>query len=73
MNANFVKAICTLGIYAGPRDEFQQRCGNGKAIYSNADRYEGDFMADQKHGSGKYSFISQGKSEADKLVEQIVT
>lgn len=67
---NFVKAVCVLGIYAGPRDEFQQRSGSGKAIYANGDRYEGEFFEDKKHGSGQYTWISKGKSEADKLVEK---
>lgn len=65
---NFVKSVCTLGIYAGPRDEFQQRSGSGKAYYSSGDTYEGDFFEDKKHGSGRYVFVSKGQSEADKLV-----
>lgn len=67
---NFVKSVCVLGIFAGPRDEFQQRSGSGKAVYANGDRYEGEFFEGKKHGSGQYTWVSVGKSEADKLVEK---
>lgn len=70
LERNFVKAVCTLGIYAGLRDEFNQRSGNGKAVYANGDRYEGEFFQDKKHGIGEYVFVSKGKSEADRLVEK---
>ncbi|EPY30892.1 hypothetical protein STCU_02527 [Strigomonas culicis] len=66
----FAKSVCVLGIYAGPRDEFQQRSGSGKAIYPNRDRYDGEFFEGKKHGSGQYTFVSKGKSECDKLVEK---
>ncbi|KPI86010.1 hypothetical protein ABL78_4913 [Leptomonas seymouri] len=65
---NFVKSVCTLGIYAGPRDEFQQRSGSGKAIYATGDTYEGEFLEGKKHGSGQYIFVSKGRSEADRVV-----
>lgn len=65
---NFVKSVCTLGIYAGPRDEFQQRSGCGKAIYATGDMYDGEFYEDKKHGSGQYTFVSKGRSEADRAV-----
>lgn len=69
MDRNFVKSVCTLGIYAGLRDEFHQRSGSGKSVYSNGDRYEGEFFQGKKHGTGMYIFASKKKSEADKLVE----
>lgn len=65
---NFVKSVCTLGIYAGPRDEFQQRSGSGKAIYATGDTYDGEFFEGKKHGSGQYVFVSKGRSEADRAV-----
>lgn len=67
---NVVKSVGVLGLYAGPRDEFQQRSGSGKAIYANGDRYEGEFFEGKKHGSGQYIWVSKGKSEVDKLVEK---
>lgn len=72
LDSNFVKSICTLGIYAGLRDEFSQRSGSGKAIYNNGDRYEGEFFQDKKHGTGQYIWVSKGKNEADRLVEKEV-
>lgn len=69
IDRNFVKSVCILGIYAGPRDEFQQRSGSGTAVYANGDRYEGEFFEGRKHGSGRYVFVSKGKSESDRLVE----
>ncbi|KAG8342159.1 putative MORN repeat [Trypanosoma vivax] len=67
---NFVRAVCTLGIYAGLRDEFQQRTGSGKAVYPNGDRYDGEFFEGKKHGRGRYIFVSRGKSECDRIVER---
>lgn len=67
---NFVRSVCVLGIYAGPRDEFQQRTGSGRAVYPNGDRYDGEFFEGQKHGSGRYIFVSRGKSECDRIVER---
>ncbi|AAZ10323.1 radial spoke protein RSP10, putative [Trypanosoma equiperdum] len=67
---NFVRSVCTLGIYAGLRDEFQQRTGSGKAIYANGDRYDGEFFEGKKHGRGRYIFVSLGKSECDRIVEK---
>lgn len=65
-----VKYVATLGIYAGPRDEFNQRSGSGKAIYANGDVYEGDFHHGKKHGVGHYIYKKQGKSEVDGLIEK---
>lgn len=65
-----VKYVTTMGIYAGPRDEFNQRSGSGKAIHANGDVYEGDFYEGKKHGIGHYVFKSKGKSEVDGLVEK---
>jgi len=65
-----VKYVTTLGIYAGTRDEFNQRSGSGKAIYPNGDVYEGDFFEGLKHGHGKYTYKHEGKSEVDTLVEK---
>mmetsp|Transcript_31713 Transcript_31713/g.36628 ORF Transcript_31713/g.36628 Transcript_31713/m.36628 type:complete len:322 (-) Transcript_31713:271-1236(-) len=65
-----VKFVTTVGIYAGPRDEFNQRSGSGKSIYSNGDVYEGDFFEGKKHGVGQYIFKKLGKSEVDKLIEK---
>ena len=64
-----VKFVTTIGIYAGPRDEFNQRSGSGKAIYANGDVYEGEFYEGSKHGEGHYTFNKQGRSEIDKLLE----
>lgn len=64
-----VKFVVSMGIYAGPRDEFNQRCGSGKAIYANGDVYEGDFFEGKKHGQGHYTFKKDGKSEVDRLIE----
>ncbi|EAO00260.1 hypothetical protein C3747_14g67 [Trypanosoma cruzi] len=67
---NFVRSVCVLGIYAGARDEFQQRMGSGKAVYPNGDRYDGEFFEGKKHGTGRYCFVSRGKSECDRIVEK---
>jgi len=65
-----VKFVATMGIYAGPRDTFNQRTGSGKAYYGNGDLYDGEFLDGKKHGQGQYIFKKQGKSECDKLVEK---
>eukprot|EP00758_Cryptobia_borreli_P000989 Tbor_TRINITY_DN1838_c0_g1::TRINITY_DN1838_c0_g1_i1::g.23051::m.23051 len=67
-----VRAVTVHGIYAGPRDEFHQRSGTGKAHYSNGDIYEGDFSEGRKHGQGHYTFVKQGKGETDTLIENMV-
>ncbi|ORC93397.1 uncharacterized protein TM35_000012740 [Trypanosoma theileri] len=66
----FVRSVCVLGIYAGLRDEFQQRTGSGRAVYPNGDRYDGEFFEGKKHGTGRYVFVSRGKSECDRIVEK---
>ena len=66
-----VKYVTSLGIYAGGRDEFNQRSGSGKAIYANGDVYEGDFFEGKKHGHGQYVFKKQGHSETDVLIEKL--
>ena len=67
-----VKFVTTVGIYAGQRDNFNQRVGSGKAIYANGDIYDGEFLEGKKHGQGQYIFKKQGKSEVDKLIEKLV-
>ena len=62
-------AVVRLGLYAGVRDDFSQRNGKSKAIYSNGDSYEGQFYEGKKNGQGKYVSKSLGKSEVDKLIE----
>lgn len=66
-----VKFVTSVGIYAGSRDEFNQRSGSGKAIYANGDVYDGDFFEGKKHGTGQYIFKKLGKSEVDKIVEKL--
>lgn len=66
-----VKFVVTMGIYAGARDEFNQRSGSGKAIYANGDVYEGDFFEGKKHGQGHYTFKKDGRSEVDTLLEKL--
>lgn len=65
-----VKYVATLGIYAGTRDEFNQRSGSGKAIFATGDVYEGEYFEGQKHGHGQYTFKSQGKAETDAIIEK---
>jgi hypothetical protein len=67
-----VKYVATLGIYAGTRDEFNQRSGSGKAIFANGDVYEGEYFEGQKHGHGQYTFKAQGKAETDVLIEKLL-
>ena len=67
-----VKYVATMGIYTGPRDNFNQRTGTGKAYYNNGDSYEGEFYRGKKHGTGHYVFTSAGMSEVDKLITKIV-
>eukprot|EP00906_Rhabdomonas_costata_P026231 RCo037376 len=66
-----VKAVVTLGIYAGDRDEFNQRTGEGKAIYPNGDTYEGQYWEGKKNGKGMYVYKSSPMSEVDKLISQL--
>jgi hypothetical protein len=66
-----VKYVTTVGIYAGPRDDFNQRVGSGKAIYANGDVYEGDFYEGKKHGQGHYTFKKIGRSEVDAALEKM--
>jgi hypothetical protein len=63
------KYVCTLGIHAGGRDEFNQRSGKGKALYPTGDTYDGEFYEGKKNGRGVYVFTSMGMSEIDKAVE----
>jgi hypothetical protein len=67
-----VKYVATLGIYAGTRDEFNQRSGSGKAIFANGDVYEGEYFEGQKHGHGHYTFKATGKAETDVLIEKLI-
>lgn len=65
-----VNTVLKLGIYAGPRDEYNQRSGEGKAIYSNGDTYEGQYWEGKKNGKGIYTFKSVPISEVNKLISQ---
>jgi len=64
------KFVCTLGIYAGGRDEFNQRSGKGMALYPSGDTYDGEFFEGKKNGRGVYVFTSMGLSEIDKAVQK---
>ena len=66
-----VKYVTTMGIYAGKRDEFNQRSGSGKAIYANGDVYEGQFYEGKKHGDGHYIYKSKGMGEVDTLLQKM--
>jgi len=66
-----VKYVATMGIYAGRRDEFNQRSGSGKAIYATGDVYEGEFYEGKKHGEGHYVFKSKGMGEVDTLLSKM--
>eukprot|EP00760_Papus_ankaliazontas_P000427 PhM_4_TR10069/c0_g1_i1/m.103837/K19755/RSPH1; radial spoke head protein 1 len=66
-----VKYVCTMGIYAGARDEFSQRSGKGKAWYPNGDTYDGGFFDGNKNGRGVYVYTGLGKSEVDTAVEKL--
>uniref|UniRef100_A0A7S1IU63 MORN repeat-containing protein 5 n=1 Tax=Eutreptiella gymnastica TaxID=73025 RepID=A0A7S1IU63_9EUGL len=71
VDKNRVTMVTKLGIYAGARDEFNQRTGEGKAIYANGDTYEGQYWEGKKNGHGKYVHKSLGMSEVDKLLEKL--
>ena len=64
------KYVCTLGIHAGVRDEFNQRAGKGMALYPSGDTYDGEFFEGKKNGRGVYVFTSLGMSDIDKAVEK---
>eukprot|EP00996_Jenningsia_fusiforme_P000860 NODE_1781_length_1409_cov_102.151471_g1610_i0.p1 GENE.NODE_1781_length_1409_cov_102.151471_g1610_i0~~NODE_1781_length_1409_cov_102.151471_g1610_i0.p1 ORF type:complete len:347 (-),score=80.90 NODE_1781_length_1409_cov_102.151471_g1610_i0:267-1307(-) len=67
-----ITAAIKVGIYAGGRDEFNQRSGEGKTIYANGDTYEGQYWEGRKSGFGKYVYKSAGMSEVDKLVVEML-
>jgi hypothetical protein len=66
-----IKYVTTIGIYAGSRDEFNQRSGCGKAIYANGDVYDGEFFEGKKNGQGHYTFKSTPRAEVDVLMEKM--
>eukprot|EP01006_Ploeotia_vitrea_P012328 TRINITY_DN3270_c0_g1_i1.p2 TRINITY_DN3270_c0_g1~~TRINITY_DN3270_c0_g1_i1.p2 ORF type:complete len:285 (-),score=64.29 TRINITY_DN3270_c0_g1_i1:2517-3371(-) len=70
LDKNRVNTVIKMGIYAGDRDEFNQRTGEGKAIFANGDMYEGQYWEGKKNGKGKYIFKSLGMSEVDKLISE---
>eukprot|EP01012_Entosiphon_sulcatum_P009591 TRINITY_DN15443_c0_g1_i1.p2 TRINITY_DN15443_c0_g1~~TRINITY_DN15443_c0_g1_i1.p2 ORF type:complete len:355 (+),score=80.24 TRINITY_DN15443_c0_g1_i1:103-1167(+) len=72
VDKNRVTTVIRLGIYAGARDEFNQRAGEGKAIYSNGDSYEGHYWEGKKNGKGIYVYKSLGMSEVDRLLGDLV-
>ena len=39
----------------------QRRNGKGKYIYTNGDKYEGDFKDNKKHGIGKLIYKEKGE------------
>lgn len=71
VDKNRITTVTKLGIYAGARDEFNQRTGEGKAIYNTGDMYEGQYWEGKKNGHGKYIHKSQGMSEVDKLLSEL--
>ena len=44
------------GEYDGDRNEEGERHGNGKATYSNGDKYTGQFEKGKRSGTGTYHF-----------------
>merc|ERR1711973_582936 len=48
----------TVGSYEGERNEIGQRHGQGKAILSNGDSYEGAYVDGMRNGFGTYRFRS---------------
>jgi hypothetical protein len=71
LDRNRITTVIKLGIYAGERDEFNQRTGEGKAIYASGDLYEGQYWEGKKNGQGQYIHKSQGMSEVDKLLSEL--
>jgi hypothetical protein len=69
IDKNRITTVVKLGLYAGERDAFNQRTGEGRCIYSNSDTYEGHYWEGKKNGKGKYVFKSLGKGEVDKLLD----
>ena len=65
-------AVVKIGLYAGRRDDFNQRNGKAKTIYKNGDVYEGQYFEGKKNGQGKYVSRSLGKSDVDRIIEQMV-
>lgn len=49
-----VRAVTILGIYAGERNEYNERHGKGHAKYPNGDTYIGEFQNSKRHGKGQY-------------------
>jgi hypothetical protein len=43
-------------LFAGDRNDVQERHGEGRALYPNGDEYTGSFVSGKKNGRGKYIF-----------------
>lgn len=48
-----------IGKYIGERNEKEERHGQGAAQLPNGDEYEGQYQGGQRHGYGKYTFVSR--------------
>ncbi|KAG2382694.1 hypothetical protein C9374_005274 [Naegleria lovaniensis] len=72
LNDNRVKMVLRLGLYKGEVNEFNERHGEGHAIYSNQDQYKGGFQQNLKHGNrGLYIYYSQHPTAKTLLNEDL--
>eukprot|EP00834_Sanchytrium_tribonematis_P002295 NODE_67_length_25542_cov_1.476831.p16 type:complete len:216 gc:universal NODE_67_length_25542_cov_1.476831:18322-17675(-) len=58
-----------LGSYEGARNEKYEREGQGKAIYTNGDIYDGNFAAGKRDGFGIYQYFNQSVGKTGAIYE----
>nr|CAG4708362.1 unnamed protein product [Naegleria fowleri] len=72
LNDNRVKMVLRLALYKGEMNEFNERHGEGHAIYANQDQYKGGFQHNLKHGNrGLYIYYSLYPSAKSFLKEDV--
>ena len=64
LDENRIKMVLRLGLYSGSVNEFNERHGSGRSIYSNFDEYKGGFEQNLKHGKDcHYIYYSHHKTQ----------
>ena len=53
------------GSYDGPTDENGLAQGEGMIVYTNGDKYNGQFMNGRKHGTGVMQFSEGSRFEGN--------
>lgn len=57
---NKTDLVSTAGVYTGQINSLGERHGSGQLIYSNGDRYEGEWRSGVKHGFGSLIIANEG-------------